>query len=169
MSSFSTLNISFIIRKNRANANGDSPIYARISIGDERVEISTGRNIKPENWDSKSNKAITKKKGSVELNKFLDVIKTNIYNHHTEMVKNGEIISAKKLKAQFLGINENQKSLLQVFEFHNRQMKELEGLTYAAATVKRYSTTLGHIKSFLKYQYKIKDISSITSQLLLYR
>ncbi|MGZ2369471.1 site-specific integrase [Ancylomarina sp. YFZ004] len=158
MNTFSTLNVSFLIRKNRSNKLGQAPIYIRFSINNERVEISTGRSINPQDWDSKLNKAITKKKGAGQLNKFLDVLKNTIYDHHTEMVKNGELISARKLKARFLGIEEDKKTLLQVFEYHNKQMEELQGITYAVATVKRYITTLDHVRRFLKHQYKLNDI-----------
>ena len=158
MNTFSTLNISFLIRKNRSNKLGEAPIYIRFSINNERVEISTGRSINPQNWDSKLSKAITKKTGAGQLNKFLDTLKNSIYDHHTEMVKNGELVSARKLKARFLGIEENKKTLIQVFEYHNKQMEELQGITYAIATVKRYITTLDHVKRFLKHQYKLNDI-----------
>ena len=158
MNTFSTLNISFLIRKNRSNKLGEAPIYIRFSINNERVEISTGRSINPQNWDSKLSKAITKKKGAGQLNKFLDTLKNSIYDHHTEMVKNGELVSARKLKARFLGIEEDKKTLIQAFEYHNKQMEELQGITYAIATVKRYITTLDHVKRFLKHQYKLNDI-----------
>jgi len=159
MNTFSTLNVSFLIRKNRSNKLGEAPIYIRFSIDNERVEISTGRHIKPTDWNSKLNKAITKKKGAGQLNKFLDVLKNSIYDHHTEMVKNGEHITAKKLKTRFLGIDEDRKTLLEVFEYHNKQITELIGITYAPATIQRYNTTLDHIKSFLKHQYNLKDIA----------
>ena len=58
MNTFSTLNVSFLIRKNRSNKLGEAPIYIRFSIDNERVEISTGRHIKPIDWNSKLNKAI---------------------------------------------------------------------------------------------------------------
>jgi hypothetical protein len=148
MNSFSTVSINFLVRKNRANSAHDVPIYVRITIESERVEVATGRFINPVDWDSKSNKAIGKKKGNVQLNKFLDLIKSNIYEHHTEMVKSGEYISARNIKMRFLGLTEKQKTLIEVFEYHNQQIKELSGTTYADATVKRYITTIEHVKSF---------------------
>ncbi|WP_321285815.1 phage integrase SAM-like domain-containing protein [uncultured Sunxiuqinia sp.] len=48
--------------------------------------------------------------------------------------------------------------LIEVFEYHNHQLKELEGINFASATVKRYKTTLDHIKAFLVFKYKINDI-----------
>jgi site-specific recombinase XerD len=131
----------------------------RISVDQERVEIATGRYIDSQNWNSKLNKAFTKKKGGIQINQFLDALKNGIYDHHTEMVKNGEFISAKKLKARFLGIDEDKKTLIQVFEYHNKQISELIGISYAPATIQRYITTLDHIKSFLKHQYKLTDIA----------
>jgi site-specific recombinase XerD len=159
MNAFSTLNISFLIRKNRSNKRGDAPIYMRVSVDQERVEIATGRYINPKNWNSKQNKALPRKKGGIQINQFLDALKNRIYDHHTEMVKNGEHINAKKLKARLLGIDEDRKTLLEVFEYHNKQITELIGITYAPATIQRYNTTLDHIKSFLQHQYNLKDIA----------
>lgn len=159
MNSFSTLSVNFLVRKNRANSDKEVPIYVRITVENERAEIATGRFIDPEDWDGKSNKAIGKKKGNVQLNKFLDIIKSNIYEHHTEMVKSGEHISARNIKLRFLGLTEKQKTLIQVFEYHNHQIKELSGTSYADATIKRYTTTIEHVKSFLKCQYQVEDIA----------
>lgn len=159
MNTFSTLNISFLIRKNRTNKHGEAPIYMRISVDQQRVEMATGRYINPTSWNGKLSKAFPKKKGGVQINQFLDALKNGIYDHYTEMVKNGEDINAKKLKARFLGKDVNSKSLLQVFEYHNKQISELVGISYSPATMQRYVTTLDHIKNFLEHQYKLKDIS----------
>lgn len=159
MSTFSTLNISFLIRRNRTNKHGEAPIYMRISVDQERVEMVTGRYINPLSWNGKLNKAFPKKKGGVQINQFLDALKNGIYDHHTEMVKNGEDINAKKLKARFLGIDEDRKTLLEIFEYHNNQISELVGISYSPATLQRYVTTLDHLKNFLKHKYNLKDIS----------
>ncbi|MGQ1911523.1 site-specific integrase [Marinifilum sp. RC60d5] len=159
MNTFYTLNISFLIRKNRTNKHGEAPIYMRISVDQQRVEMATGRYINPTSWNGKLNKAFPRKKGGVQINQFLDALKNGIYDHHTAMVKNGEDISAKKLKARFLGKDEGRKTLLQVFEYHNKQISELVGISYSPATLQRYVTSLDHIKNFLKHQYNRKDIS----------
>ncbi|WP_321321032.1 site-specific integrase [Labilibaculum sp.] len=158
MNTFTPIDISFVIRKSKSKSNLESPIYIRISVENERVEISTGRSISSEDWNNKAGKANARKKGGVQLNKFLDVLKNNIFDHHTEMIKNSELVTAKKLKLRFLGKDEEQRSLLQVFEYHNKQMHALIGITFAKATTKRYDTTLDHIRNFLKHQYKINDI-----------
>ncbi|WP_394339897.1 Arm DNA-binding domain-containing protein [Labilibaculum antarcticum] len=39
MNTFSALNISFLIRKNRSNKQGEAPIYMRISVDVERKRV----------------------------------------------------------------------------------------------------------------------------------
>uniref|UniRef100_UPI0037427170 phage integrase SAM-like domain-containing protein n=1 Tax=Sunxiuqinia indica TaxID=2692584 RepID=UPI0037427170 len=70
----------------------------------------------------------------------------------------GEEVTAQHLKNKFLGISEDRRMLIEVFEYHNHQLKELEGTSYASATIKRYTTTLDHIKAFLVFKYKLNDI-----------
>ncbi|MCT4590446.1 MAG: site-specific integrase [Carboxylicivirga sp.] len=159
MNTFSVLNISFLIRKNRTNKNGEAAIYMRISINQGRAELATGRYVNPLNWNGKLNKAFPKKKGGVQINQFLDILKNGIFEHHTAMVKNGEHITAKTLKNRFLGIEEDKKTIIEVFEYHNKQITELSGISYSPATIQRYVTTLDHIRSFIKHQYKHEDIA----------
>jgi hypothetical protein len=47
-------------------------------------------------------------------------------------------VSDESLKTKFLGISDDGSMLLEVFEYHNQQLKEPEGTNYASATVKRY-------------------------------
>ncbi|WP_430816085.1 site-specific integrase [Carboxylicivirga sp. RSCT41] len=158
MNTFSVLKVSFLIRKNRTNKHGEAPIYMRIFIDQGRAEIATGRYINPKNWNGKINKAFPKKKGAAQINQFLDVLKNGIFDHHTAMVKKGEHITAKTLKNRFLGIEEDKRTLLEVFEYHNRQISELSGISYSPATIQRYVTTLEHIKKFINQQYRLDDI-----------
>jgi hypothetical protein len=55
MNSFSTINASFLISKNRYNSDNDSPIYIRVSVESERTAIATKRYINSELWSNKSN------------------------------------------------------------------------------------------------------------------
>ena len=57
-----------------------------------------------------------------------------------------------------MGQEERPKMLLEVFGEHNRQMAALVDKDYSPATVKRYETTLEHVRSFLKLNYNITDI-----------
>ena len=158
MENFNTYNLAFVLRNGRKNNDGKSPVYMRITVNGQRAEVSIKRHIHPDNWENKANKAKGYKSEVKQLNQYLESLKALMNDYHTEMIKLGEEITAQSLKNKFLGISEDRRMLLEVFEYHNQQLKELEGTNYASATIKRYKTTLDHIKAFLIFKYKINDI-----------
>ncbi|MBB6501082.1 Arm DNA-binding domain-containing protein [Pedobacter cryoconitis] len=48
------LSILFWLWKAKAAKDGKAPIYARLTIDNENVEMSTGRKVLPEFWDNNS-------------------------------------------------------------------------------------------------------------------
>ncbi|MBN1987446.1 MAG: site-specific integrase [Prolixibacteraceae bacterium] len=158
MENFNTYNLAFVLRNGRKNNDGKSPVYMRITVNGQRAEVSIKRHIHPDNWENKANKAKGYKSEVKQLNQYLESLKALMNDYHTEMIKLGEEVTAQSLKNKFLGISEDRRMLLEVFEYHNQQLKELEGTNYASATIKRYKTTLDHIKAFLIFKYKINDI-----------
>ncbi len=48
--------------------------------------------------------------------------------------------------------------ILEIFQHHNEQMEMLIGKEYALSTVKKYKTAYKHIKNFLAYKFKRKNI-----------
>ena len=158
MENFNTYNLAFVLRKSRKNYEGKSPVYMRITVNGQRAEVSIKRNIHTDNWENKACKAKGYKSEVKQLNQYLETLKALMNDYHTEMIKMGEEVTAQSLKNKFLGISEDRRMLIEVFEYHNHQLKELEGTTYASATVKRYTTTLDHIKAFLVFKYQLNDI-----------
>jgi len=158
MNTYSTFNLLFFIRKERTNSDGEAPIFLRITINGKRAEISIKRYIDPNKWDNKANKAKGNKPEIKKLNSYLDIVKNKIYDHHREMVDRNEFITAQNLKNRYLGISISNKSLIEAFKYHNKIIQEQIGSTYAQATYDRYSTTLEHLKKFLRLKYKKDDI-----------
>lgn len=52
------LNVLFFLRKKKMDKKGFVPIYLRITVNGERVELSINRKIEPKKWDSKLQRAI---------------------------------------------------------------------------------------------------------------
>src|SRR5689334_4744769 len=48
--------------------------------------------------------------------------------------------------------------LLEVFQQHNDQMKELVGKDYSKGTLQRYVISRDHTRSFLRWKFKLDDI-----------
>ncbi|HMT55035.1 MAG TPA: Arm DNA-binding domain-containing protein [Saprospiraceae bacterium] len=71
MQKIETMNLKFIIRKNRI-IEGAAPIQMQITIDGERVFISIGQRIEVDLWDQKIYRAIGKTPKIKALNEMLD-------------------------------------------------------------------------------------------------
>ena len=153
------ISILFHAKSSRALKNGLVPIYLRITINGERLEITTGKYSEKSKWLPSAGKI----KGSSEetrlINSYLDILRNKVYETEKWMVNNNLEINAQTFKNKFLGVEERQRKLMVIFEDHNKRMKELVGKEFSINTYKKYETALSHTKEFLKYQYNLNDIS----------
>lgn len=68
-------------------------------------------------------------------------------------------LTIKSFLTTFRGENqERERTLIPVFQEHNKRVKSLIGVDFAEETYERYETTLSHISEFLNHQYRSKDI-----------
>jgi len=158
MNTINSFALLFFIRKERANKNGEVPIYLRITVNGKISEISLNRRIAATQWDSAATKLTGTNPFAKQTNGYLDTVKAKILKHHQELLAEGEQITSKNLKNKYLGFTESTRTVLETFKYHNEQIKKLEGKDFAPATVQRYETTLNHLKEFIKKKYKISDI-----------
>ena len=153
------LSILFLVRSSKAAKNGLLPIYQRITINSERIELSTSRFVEKSKWNTSAGKM----KGNLEearlINSHLDLLKIKIYETEKHFLNNNLEINAQTFKNKLLGVEEKQRKLISIFEQHNKRMEELIGKEFSINTFKKYETTLSHTREFLKHQYSINDIS----------
>jgi site-specific recombinase XerD len=153
------VSVLFYIKRTKISANGQVPIYMRITIDGKRIDKSTGRSVDLNRWivnagKTKGNNEVTK-----EINNYLDVLRAQVYDYRTELIRTSTSVGYENIKNKVLGIEERPISLIEIFQDHNRKFKELVGREYAAATLQRYETTLKHIQQFLGWKYKVSDIN----------
>ena len=158
MTSKHTFNILFFIRKDKANSEGEAPIYLRITVDGVRSHYAVKRYIHPNRWDSKANKAKGSKEDARQLNEYLDTLRNKVYEIHKDLIDHNITLSAVKIKNRLAGHDPDQKSLLEVFRDHNQSIKELVNIDYAPATITRYQTTFDHVVNFMSDKYNIQDI-----------
>lgn len=58
-----------------------------------------------------------------------------------------------------MGVDEDNKTLLQVFREHNEQSRKLIGKDFVSKTVQRYETTTRYLEEFIKKEYQLSDIA----------
>jgi site-specific recombinase XerD len=73
------------------------------------------------------------------------------------LLEAGKAITAEAVKNAYFGITEKSKTVLEVFQYHNDQMKALINKDYSFGTYERYCTALCHTKEFIEYKYRVSD------------
>ena len=154
-----TFSVLFYPKRNDVDKEGKVPVYMRITLNGKRSELSIQHKVEIELWYTGAGRAKGNTQEAKNLNRLMDTIKNKVYTHYRELVEKNKVISAKSLKNAYLGIEERNITLIEIFRNHNEQVRELVGQEYAFNTLKRYQTAFRHIKKFLKYQYNLDDIS----------
>ncbi len=154
-----SFHILFFVKKNKIKANGEAPIAFRITVDKQFCELYIRRSAPAENWDQIKGRLKTKDKVSTEINMYIDTVRAKLQNIHRQLEADNLEISAKEICNRFCGVEEKHKTLLDVFEEHNKEIKLLQGKAYAQKTIIRFEGTVRYLKEFLKKEYKKSDIN----------
>ena len=107
--------IIFYPRCARTNKHGEFPIYARVTINGERLDLATHRGIEPGKWSVVSGNAKGNSEQTQSINSSLESFRNNIHGHYTELLNRNLEINPASLKKQILGIRDDQRTILDVF------------------------------------------------------
>ena len=152
------LSILFYIRKKGVSNPSLATIYLRITVNGIRAEVSTMRKVTISKWNAKANKVTGYTLEAKQTNRQLDIIKNRIYEiYHCLINDDLESVSASRIKDEYVGINKNRKSILEMFEEHNGKMERLVGKDFSYRTLQRYTTTKKHLAKFIKDTYSLED------------
>lgn len=153
------ITVLFYLRKSKVNAQGQMPIYQRITINRQRFDLSTGLYIEEVKWSAEASKM----KGNTEearlTNGRLDMLRATVYETEKKLFMSQVQITFENFKNEYQGKKDRDRMLIPIFEEHNRKIKELVGQEYAPGTLERYQTSLKHTKDFLFWKYNVTDIN----------
>jgi site-specific recombinase XerD len=96
---------------------------------------------------------------SVELNHYLEITRSHVHQIYRELETSGKVITVDLVRKLFYGVDEDNKTLLQVFREHNEQSRKLIGKDFVSKTVQRYETTTRYLEEFIKKEYQLSDIA----------
>ncbi len=152
--SFSVL---FFLRKDNRLDRTELPIYFRVTVNGKRAEQSCRRSIDPDRWSSRDGRVKGNKEDAREINSHLDNIQLKLKKIQNRLTDLDQEVSAKMIRDVYNGKGQERKTLIQVFDYHNQQMKTQIGKDYSLGTYTRFETTLKHIEDFLEHQYQRED------------
>lgn len=153
-----TLGILFYQKKPKSYLSGSVPIYLRITVNGSRIEIATKQSCLPERWNSQAQRAKGTNEASRSLNSYLDTLERQVHEARRTLIEAHKQITAESIKNALTGQGDRPKMLLDMFAEHNRQMSALANREYSPATVKRYETTLEHVRTFIRSKYNLNDV-----------
>ena len=154
----STFKVSFFLKRNQVNKDGNAPIIARITVDGRIAEFSTKMNIHPNKWSVEKGKASGHTAPAVNLNTTLETIKASLYKHYLRLQERNEYLTAEKIKNLFLGKDKAKQTILYFFEQHNNLYRQKVGKTTTHVTYARYELVKRRLTEFMKEVYSVSDI-----------
>lgn len=148
-----TFSIRFWVNPKKAQ-NNSALLYARITVNQQRVEISLKRKVSVDLWDGKNKRVLGHSSEAKQINQYLEETRILLFQIFQDLKFQGELITAKKIKTKFLGEDESSKTLLELIDYHSKKIEN----THAAGSIRNYGVTEEYIKKFLLKERKIIDI-----------
>ena len=155
-----TAKVIFYLRNDKVNLEtNEAPIYCRLTISGKRSNFSINRSVNPDRWELTDKLQKARKNEDKELSFYMESIRSRIKEVERELLDQKIPITSEKIKNAYSGNSKKSRSLIDVFEWHNKSFHELVLSEEASqGTLDRYKQVLNHLKSFLKYQYNKNDI-----------
>ncbi len=153
-----TFTVLFYLKRKTKKDEGAIPIYARVTVNSQRVEFSLNKRLSKDEWSQQRGCVRGYTNPAKQMNAYLDMVRSKLYWFRAQLEDEGKEPTALAIKNAYLGIEENPRTILEVFSEHNERCKSLINIDFAKGTWERYEACYRHIKRFLKHKYNKKDI-----------
>lgn len=153
-----TFSILFVLKKTKQTADGQAPVYVRVTINGVRCEISLNLKASVSKWNTSFGKCQGNDRLSQEVNKQLDIARVKLMKIYGDFTLNGLSPSPVDIINVFSGRDLKPKAtILDLFREHNDRCKKMVDVDMSAATIERYETSYKHTAQFIKHQYDKED------------
>ena len=150
------MKVNFVIRQTKKKSDGCVPIEMTICVKGKRRYVSTGREVRPSDFNSKTQTV----KGDKELNEFLKALKLRMYSIETTLMGKDVNVSIDTVLDVFRnGEQERTMTFLQLFEIHNCNVgKRVKQKLITPTTLSKYEVTKDYVTRYIKTELKKDDI-----------
>jgi site-specific recombinase XerD len=153
MKSSNTFSILFWINASRA-INDEAEIYVRVTVNQKRVNISLKRKVNINQWDVNKKRVKGHSATARQINQYLDQAYTQLFQIYQDLKFQEILITAQLIKANYTGESEQSKSLLNLFEYHGKKIKNI----LAKGSIRNFGVTESYLNKFLKQTKNTTDI-----------
>lgn len=108
-----TMKILFVIKKSSLLKNGEAPIVVRVTINGVSDEVRIQRSVLPRLWNQARGCCKGRDRVSIELNDYIESLKTKIHNLHKELLLEDALITPSHLLKRLFnkGVSKNERTL----------------------------------------------------------
>ena len=150
--------VSFYLKKSVADVDGNCPVMAKLNIGKySEAAFSVKMKVPQSRWIS--GRASGKSVAAKEINNRLDEIRAMALSIYSEQSAVRDGVTAEEVKSILLGMASEQETLLNYFRQFISNFEKRVGVNRTEGSLRAYRNAYNHIESFLKWQYKLSDIS----------
>lgn len=150
--------ILFLVRKVRLLKSEKSCIHIRITINGRFVELNAQRKIQPSSWNHQKEKVIGKSPTSQEINRYLDGLRTKVYEMHRQLTDKSSYVEPILIKEHLLDKHQDSKLFFKVFAEHIEEMERLKGIGYYDITIRRYKLCICYFKKCMHRRVPYSEI-----------
>ena len=152
-----TMKILFVIKKSSLLKNGEAPIVVRVTINGVSDEVRIQRSVLPRMWNQARGCSKGRDRASVELNDYIESLKTRIHSIHKELLLEDALITPSHLLKRLFNKGEK-RTLLLTMEKEIKAMEALVGIEYEKITINRYWNCYRCVKKCVETFYDKEDI-----------
>ncbi|WP_161888556.1 site-specific integrase [Pontibacter russatus] len=159
MKNTQSFSVLAILRKAKLNKSGEAPIYIRVTVNGEIVELSLKHNLAPSLWDSAKGRAKGRTEVAKSINSDIEAYSVKARTVYNNLVLESKTVTSNIVKRHVLGDKTNSPTLLSVFDKMVSDIRALIGKDYTESTYKNYLASQRQLHKYVSTQYKVKDIS----------
>ena len=100
------------LRSNRANINGQYPVYLRITVDGKRIEISTKVYVDPDKWQSGRGRVKGHSDHCRFLNNSIESFEHRAREIYNRFIEKGKVVTAESIKRELLHLDAKQRMLI---------------------------------------------------------
>jgi len=153
-----SIRILFWLYKSKANSKGLAPLFMRLTVNGTKTEVSTGLQLSAKSWNVNTGSIRGSSNEAKEMNKRIDLLKGAALKAYNGLTEQDLPITAEQVKNRLAQKEQQSKTLLEAFAFHNNMMAKKVGIETAKATLDKYLTLQVKVKQFLTDEMGRTDI-----------
>jgi integrase/recombinase XerD len=155
MKTSQSFGVNFTIKKQKANKDGKTNVYACIIVNKEKVFLALKKQVAVEEWDYGRGSLKVKAAEAKDTNSYLEQVKFTITTYYQQLQIAGKEVTPQLLKSMFLGEDTDETyTLCKLMDYHY----ETASAALKPSTLIHYGVTRRYLEKFLKEKLKTTDI-----------